>query len=98
MAVDSVTGVSETVASAAAVPLAHDHPSPSQVALADAQAKEQETDEQLAAGGDRLAIDKLEQAYARLTPTSSQHLEPAVVHHAAGAVEPGKGELIDVYD
>jgi hypothetical protein len=99
--ISSTVGVSPVTAAAA---YAHQaHLSPAQTHLAESHAKEGETPEQLAAAGDPLAIVHLEQAAAAITPVRSQGLEPA--HHAAvpadhapGAHEPGKGDLIDVYD
>ena len=95
MELDPISGVGGL----AALPAEHaasPHASPSQTALSEAKAREAETPEQLAADGDPIAIAQLAQAEDRLTPTRSQHLQPAA--HPAGAHEAGKGDLIDVYD
>ena len=96
--VSEVAAAAVTALHAHASPLAAEPPTPSQAALADAQAVAGETDQQLADDGDPLAIDRVSQDQDRLTPVSAQHLQPAHVSHAAGATEPGKGALIDVYD
>ncbi len=59
---------------------------------------EQETLQQRADHGDPIALDQLAREEAQLTPIRSQGLEPAHLPHGAGATEPGKGGLIDVYD
>ena len=97
MEVEGIAGVTEVAASAGGLAAwSHYQPaSPAHSALAEAKAVEAETPEQLAAGGDPLAIAHLESTADRLTPTTAAGLLPP---HAAGAHEPGKGDLIDVYD
>ena len=96
MDIDAISGVIEPAVVHLAPP--HEALSVSEVALADAHARAAETDEQLAAGGDPLAADRVEQAEERATPVRSQGLQPALPDHPVGPAEVGKGLLIDVYD
>ena len=93
--INSVVGVSPATASAEYARQAH--LSPSQAHLAESQARAAETPEQLADGGDPIAIAQVSAEAQRLTPASSRHLEPPLPHPAT-THEPGKGERIDVYD
>jgi hypothetical protein len=71
---------------------------PSQLALAEVEARAGETLEQLAEQGDGLAVAKLAQANQHAVPVE-QRIGPAQhPSHAPGATEFGKGQLIDEYD
>jgi hypothetical protein len=98
---DLIAAIAPVSGSGAVTPLPAEHahvvPSPPMhAALTEAKAKGAETLEQLAADGDALAIIKLAQEEEQAIPVDAQH--PLPVDHAPGAHEPGKGDLIDIYD
>ena len=100
MEIEPISEIGSVAASSAfAAEYSHlSHASPSEVALAQAQAKEQETTEQLAKDGDPLAQVQLTNEEQRLIPIDEQHILPANLAHEPGAHEAGKGDLIDIYD
>jgi hypothetical protein len=72
--------------------------SAAQVNLAQALAKETQTTEQRANDGDPIALAQLAEDEKNLIPIDSQQLLPPPLEHPTGATEPGKGNIIDIYD
>jgi hypothetical protein len=99
MEIEPISGIGGASA-AAPLPAEHVHtaqPPPSQVALDQAEANQLQLTEQLAADGDPLAIVQLAQDQKRLTPIDAELLLPSPAEHPV-VHEPGKGDLIDLYD
>jgi hypothetical protein len=99
--ISSVGGVSVPAVSPVEPPTESGHPanqSPAQLALAEAHAKESQTLEQRASDGDPIALAQLAEDQKQITPIDSQQLLPPHPQHPPGAHEPGKGNLIDIYD
>ena len=99
--ISSVAGLSPAAVAAEAAHAAH--LSPAAVHLAASKAKLTETPQERAAAGDPIAQAHVAQEQALTTPISAQGLQPTeaaqlLPAHPAGGHEPGKGELIDVYD
>jgi len=94
--IGAIGEVSASLTVAADLPLAH--PSQSQVAITEANAREAETTEQLAEDGDPIAEAKLAGEEKQHTPLNAQTLLPAHLENLVGAHEAGKGDLIDTYD
>jgi len=97
MAIEPISGVAAIEPLPAQPVRAVHSPSPN-VQLHAAAAIENASVEQLAVDGDAMAVDKLAEEKKKRTviDTQPKPLQPARYH--VGPHEPGKGELIDIYD
>ncbi len=74
------------------------HAGPQQIELAKAHLEELKTTEQRVADGDPIAIGEQFEEEKLHTPVAAQGVQPPLAGRSEPAHEPGKGNLIDVYD